>query len=163
MTATPRRATHASARAKHRARWPAPIPGPTSVRTASTGSRPIIGTVPGGRARQQPRSHSLKPWGRRCDSGLVIRYCRRCIMPETKPDIFFDDEGICSACRHFAERAEVDWDHRQLELEAIIDRYRASGNQYDCIVPVSGGKDSTFQTLRVLQLGLRPLCVTSTT
>lgn len=85
-------------------------------------------------------------------------------MPETKPDILFDDDGVCSACRHFDARDEVDWDARSAELDAVLERYRvADGSNYDCIVPVSGGKDSTFQTLRVLQLGLNPLCVTSTT
>ena len=94
----------------------------------------------------------------------MIRYCRRCVMPETKPDIFFDDEGVCSACRHFAARDDVDWDRRRTELEEILGRYRSpTGDDYDCIVPVSGGKDSTFQTLRVLQLGLNPLCITSAT
>ena len=94
----------------------------------------------------------------------MIRYCRRCIMPETKPDILFDDDGVCSACRHFNDRSDVDWDARHRELDEILDRYRVpSGSGYDCIVPVSGGKDSTFQTLRVLELGLNPLCVTATT
>lgn len=94
----------------------------------------------------------------------VIRYCVRCVMPETKPDIFFDQEGVCSACRHYSERRDVDWNRRAADLEAVLDRYRCrDGSNYDCIVPVSGGKDSTFQTLRVLQLGLNPLCVTSTT
>lgn len=94
----------------------------------------------------------------------MIRYCRRCVMPETKPDIFFDDEGVCSACRHFAARDDVDWDRRRTELEEILGRYRSpTGDDYDCIVPVSGGKDSTFQTLRVIQLGLNPLCITSAT
>lgn len=98
-----------------------------------------------------------------------IRYCVRCVMPETKPDILFDENGVCSACRHFAARDDVDWDARAAELREIVDRYRSSSDSpvnrsgYDCIVPVSGGKDSTFQTLRVLELGLHPLCVTSTT
>lgn len=98
-----------------------------------------------------------------------IRYCVRCVMPETKPDILFDADGVCSACRHFAARDGVDWDARSAELTEILDRYRSSPGSvvnhsgYDCIVPVSGGKDSTFQTLRVLELGLHPLCVTSTT
>jgi N-acetyl sugar amidotransferase len=70
---------------------------------------------------------------------------------------------VCSACRHFALRADVDWDQRLLELDAVLDRYRAPTGNYDCIVPVSGGKDSTFQTVRVLELGLNPLCVTAAT
>ena len=93
----------------------------------------------------------------------MIRYCRRCVMPETRPDILFDD-GVCSACRHFEARSETDWDARRVELHAVLDRYRSpDGSNYDCIVPVSGGKDSTFQTLRLLELGLNPLAVTSTT
>lgn len=94
----------------------------------------------------------------------MIRYCVRCVMPETKPDLFIDADGVCSACRNIENRREVDWDARRAELVEIVDRYRASGGQsYDCIIPVSGGKDSTFQTLRVLELGLNPLCVTATT
>lgn len=85
-------------------------------------------------------------------------------MPETKPDIFIDAEGICSACRSFEQRKEVNWDVRKQELESILGRYRSKdGKNYDCIVPVSGGKDSTFQALRMLELGMNPLCVTATT
>lgn len=94
----------------------------------------------------------------------MIRYCTRCVMPETKPDILFDDQGVCSACVHFAQRAEVDWDTRRVELEEILSRYRSPDrSNYDCIVPVSGGKDSTYQTIRMLELGMNPLCVTATT
>jgi N-acetyl sugar amidotransferase len=85
-------------------------------------------------------------------------------MPETKPDIFFSPQGVCSACLHFEQRVEVDWDARGAELNEVLDRYRSKdGSNYDCIVPVSGGKDSTFQTIRMLELGLNPLCVTATT
>jgi N-acetyl sugar amidotransferase len=94
----------------------------------------------------------------------MIRYCRRCVMPETKPDILFDDEGICSACRNFDSRIDVDWDTRKDELRAILDRYHSvDGTNYDCVIPVSGGKDSTYQTVRMLELGMNPLCVTATT
>lgn len=85
-------------------------------------------------------------------------------MPDTKPDLHFDENGVCNACRNFAEREEIDWDSRRMELDSILERYRrVDGSNWDCIVPVSGGKDSTFQTIRVLQLGLNPLCVTATT
>ena len=94
----------------------------------------------------------------------MIRYCVRCIMPETKPDLHIDGEGVCSACRSFERRKEVDWDNRGGALKEIIDRYRSrDGSNYDCIVPVSGGKDSTYQTVRMLELGMNPLCVTATT
>jgi len=92
-----------------------------------------------------------------------LKYCRRCIMPETKPDLHIDAEGVCSACRAFEGRREVDWVARDKELRNIVERYRRGSAAYDCIVPVSGGKDSTYQTIRCLQLGLNPLCVTATT
>ncbi len=93
-----------------------------------------------------------------------IRYCARCVMPETKPDLFIDREGVCSACRSFESRREVEWDRRKTELLEILERYRSKdGSNYDCIVPVSGGKDSHYQTIRMLELGMKPLCVTSTT
>jgi len=94
----------------------------------------------------------------------TIRYCTRCVMPETKPDLYFDEEGVCCACRYFEQREAVDWKARGKELEGILDRFRSrDGSNYDCIIPCSGGKDSTYQTLRMLQLGMNPLCVTATT
>ena len=93
-----------------------------------------------------------------------IRYCRRCVMPETKPDLLIDADGICSACRYFERRRAVDWDARREELLRVLDRYRSrDGSRYDCIIPVSGGKDSHFQTLKMLELGMNPLLVTATT
>lgn len=94
----------------------------------------------------------------------MITYCTRCVIPETKPDILFDDEGVCSACRHFERRTATDWNSRRAQLQEVLGRYRSKdGSNYDCIVPVSGGKDSTSQVVRVLQFGMNPLCVTATT
>ncbi len=85
-------------------------------------------------------------------------------MPDTKPDLFLDNEGICNACRSYENRAEVDWTKRYDELQEILSKYKnKDGTNWDCIVPVSGGKDSTYQVVKMLQLGLNPLCVTSTT
>jgi N-acetyl sugar amidotransferase len=85
-------------------------------------------------------------------------------MPETKPDLFIDPDGICSACRYFERRREIDWEKRREELLKILDRYRSrSADNYDCLIPVSGGKDSHTQTLRMLELGMNPLCVTAST
>lgn len=93
----------------------------------------------------------------------MLKYCNRCIMPDTKPDLNIDEEGVCSACRAYERRRDVDWDQRRRELVDVLDRYRRNGANWDCIVPVSGGKDSTYQVVRMLQLGLNPLCVTATT
>ena len=85
-------------------------------------------------------------------------------MPSTKPDLPFDSEGICGACRNFEHRERINWSERASEFKAITDQYRDPTNQrWDCIIPVSGGKDSTAQVLKILELNLRPLCVTSTT
>jgi N-acetyl sugar amidotransferase len=93
-----------------------------------------------------------------------IRYCARCVLPETKPDLFIDEEGVCSACRYFEKRPDTDWNKRQHEFLDLVAQYRSKdGSNYDCIVPVSGGKDSTYQVLTLRKLGLKPLCVVATT
>jgi len=93
-----------------------------------------------------------------------IRYCTRCVMPETKPDLYINQEGACNACINYEQRVTVDWDSRKQELFQIFDRYRSrDGSNWDCIIPVSGGKDSTYQVIRMLEFGMNPLCVTATT
>ena len=94
----------------------------------------------------------------------MIRYCTRCLLPETKPDLSFDDRGVCSACTAFESRPTVDWGQRESELLQVLDRFRSpAGLNWDCIVPVSGGKDSTYQVLKLLEYGMNPLAVTATT
>jgi hypothetical protein len=94
----------------------------------------------------------------------IIRYCTRCVMPKTKPDILFGEEGVCSACRHFSMRGSVDWDARRVELVELLERYRSKdGSNYDCVIPSAVAKDSTYQVVRMLELGMNPLCVTATT
>jgi len=85
-------------------------------------------------------------------------------MPDTKPNLLLDENGICNACRSYENRKEIDWNQRKNELSDILERYRSkNSSNWDCIIPVSGGKDSTFQVIRMLQMGMNPLCVTSTT
>jgi len=84
-------------------------------------------------------------------------------MPSTKPDLHLDEHGICNACRAYENRKHTDWDERKSRLLKLVEKYRNPGSNWDCIVPVSGGKDSTYQVIRMLQLGLNPLCVTSST
>lgn len=94
----------------------------------------------------------------------MLTYCVKCVMPSTKPDLHLDEAGVCNACRSFEARKQVDWAARRAELEAILDKYRnKDGTNWDCIVPVSGGKDSTYQVVQMLQYGMNPLCVTATT
>ena len=94
----------------------------------------------------------------------MLKYCKKCLIPDSKPDIHFDQEGVCNACRNFEIRKKVDWTARKSELMQILSKYKNKNNSnWDCIVPVSGGKDSTYQVLKMLELGMNPLCVTSTT
>ncbi|EHK9049579.1 N-acetyl sugar amidotransferase [Vibrio vulnificus] len=93
-----------------------------------------------------------------------MKYCTSCMYPETKPDLWFNEEGKCSACINFENRTEIDWVERKQEFLQITERYKSiDGSNYDCIIPVSGGKDSTYQVIKVLQAGLNPLCVTAET
>ena len=73
-------------------------------------------------------------------------YCRKCVMPNTRPGISISWDGICEACHNYDKKDSIDWDQRLRELEALCDRYRGcNGNGYDCAIAVSGGKDSHFQ------------------
>lgn len=91
-----------------------------------------------------------------------MRHCNRCVLPDTKPDLFIDAEGVCSACRNYENRKAIDCVKRKAELLTICAKYRRD-DWYDCIVPSSGGKDSTYQALKMRELGMHPLIVTATT
>jgi N-acetyl sugar amidotransferase len=88
-----------------------------------------------------------------------VKYCSRCLQPDTRPNTLFTAAGICPACNYFEQLQQVDWRERYETLEDLIERYRRRPGQYfDCIIGVSGGKDSTRQALFVRdKLGLRPL------
>jgi tRNA(Ile)-lysidine synthase TilS/MesJ len=65
-------------------------------------------------------------------------------MPDTKPDLHIGGEGKCNACLSYEKRKEVDWNARHRELLQVLEKYRRSdSSNWDCIVPVSGGKDSS--------------------
>lgn len=81
-------------------------------------------------------------------------------MPNTKPDLFFDDEGVCDACRSAELKNNIDWNSRKLEFEELTDKFRGkNSSNYDCIIPVSGGKDSHYQAYMARKYGLNPLLV----
>jgi N-acetyl sugar amidotransferase len=89
-----------------------------------------------------------------------MRYCTRCLMPETAETLTFDDAGVCSVCRQVEHKqSSIDWMDRGRELEGILATTRGRYD-YDCIVPFSGGKDSTFTLwYLVTQKKLKPLVV----
>lgn len=98
-----------------------------------------------------------------------MRYCARCLYPENaRPTIIFDEEGVCSGCRYHESRSkqlEINWDEREAMFKQIIEEAKRMakerGNSHDCIVPVSGGKDSHYQVwLLKEKYGMNPLLVT---
>lgn len=90
-----------------------------------------------------------------------MKYCQRCLQPDTRPNSRFTDGGICPACDYFERLQYVDWQERYEILQDLLAGFqRRPGQQFDCIIGVSGGKDSTRQALWVRdKLGLKPLLV----
>lgn len=90
-----------------------------------------------------------------------MKYCKRCLQPDTRPNSKFTDDGICPACDYFERLQSVDWQERYEILQDLLSQYkrdRKHKSPFDCIIGVSGGKDSTRQALWVRdKLGLNPL------
>ncbi len=91
-----------------------------------------------------------------------MKICKKCIQPDTRPGIYFDNKGICGACLWEEEKKNIDWKERYRELENIAKDAKNNSGNYDCVIGVSGGKDSTRQAITARdQLGLRCLLVNS--
>jgi len=90
-----------------------------------------------------------------------MKYCKKCLYPDTKPQLIFDENGICSACNNSDLKDNINWIEKENELKKILEKYRSKdATKYDCIIPVSGGKDSTYQTLTIKKkFKLNPLVV----
>lgn len=89
-----------------------------------------------------------------------MKYCSNCVMPETRPRITFDEQGWCNACQWAEEKKTLDWPKRWALLEELCERNRSKSG-FDCIVPVSGGKDSSYVAhMMKHRLKMNPLCVT---
>ena len=92
-----------------------------------------------------------------------LKWCKNCLAMSTRPRITFDNNGWCNACRWMEEKKELDWSSRNDELNLLLDKHRRSDNYFDCIVPVSGGKDGSYVAYTLKhQYGMNPLCVTIT-
>ena len=84
-----------------------------------------------------------------------MRYCRRCILPDTRPGIRLNEDGVCSGCLgHDDKENRIDWTSRAQALGEIAAEAKGRAASYDCIVPVSGGKDSWYQVIKCRELGL---------
>jgi len=90
-----------------------------------------------------------------------MRYCQKCLMPDTRPGSIFDEESICLACRNFEKRKTVDWKARKEEFIELCNKYSRDDGYYDCVIPVSGGKDSHYMVHTIkMEMGMNPLLIT---
>lgn len=91
-----------------------------------------------------------------------ITYCKKCLMPNSRPRIVFDGEGVCNACRNAEEKQKnIDWDVRKKEFLDVIGPFRSRDGSWDCVVPWSGGKDSSAIAYKLkFEFGMNPLLVT---
>jgi len=74
-----------------------------------------------------------------------MKYCKRCVMPDTRPGIKFDKNGICYPCLNAERKKSINWEQREAELRQLCEKYKRHDGKHDCIITVSGGKDSYFQ------------------
>jgi len=90
-----------------------------------------------------------------------ISWCENCLNMSTRPRITFDDRGWCNACQWMEEKKTMDWTPREGELTNLLDKHRSTTGGFDCIVPVSGGKDGSYvaYTLKS-KYNMNPLAIT---
>lgn len=90
-----------------------------------------------------------------------VFWCTNCLNMSTRPRIQFDERGWCNACQWMETKKKMDWAPRRKELDALLNKYRSTTEGFDCIVPVSGGKDGGSVAYRLRDLhGMHPLTVT---
>jgi|SRR5262252_252911 len=89
-----------------------------------------------------------------------MRYCNACILPDTRPHLLLESNGRCNACASHATKPFIDWTTRERAFQNVVDHARSRSHGYDCLIPVSGGKDSTWQVIKCREYGLNPLAVT---
>lgn len=94
-----------------------------------------------------------------------MKYCAKCCQPDTRPKVVFNEEGVCGACQWEEEKKSINWHERERELIKIANKAKSQAmkrNTYDCVLGVSGGKDSTFTALYARdKLGLNCLLVSA--
>jgi len=90
-----------------------------------------------------------------------MKYCLNCILPDTRPNLIVEEDGICNACKNsFQKKAEIDWESREAAFQKVVATAKKKSSGYDCLIPVSGGKDSTWQVAMCKKYGMNPLAVT---
>ena len=87
-------------------------------------------------------------------------WCKNCLNMNTRPRITFDQHGWCNACQWMVKKKNLDWKKRKKELLKLLDKYRSKNHQYDCVVPVSGGKDGSYIAYMLKhKYSMNPLCI----
>jgi N-acetyl sugar amidotransferase len=89
-----------------------------------------------------------------------MKWCRTCLLPDTRPNLTIGANGVCNACAAHATKREIDWTSRDAAFRDVVRHAKSRSAGYDCLIPVSGGKDSTWQVVTCLEAGLKPLAVT---
>lgn len=89
-----------------------------------------------------------------------MTYCKLCVIPDTRPNIEIGPDGVCNACQSHGTKQEIEWAKREAAFREVVAHAKARSQGYDCLIPVSGGKDSTWQVVQCLEYGLNPLAVT---
>jgi len=89
-----------------------------------------------------------------------MKRCKRCINADTRIGITFTEDGVCGPCEYFEIKRTIDWAERKKQLHALCDKYRLKDGRWDCVIPVSGGKDSSTVAWKMKHdYGMNPLCV----
>jgi len=90
-----------------------------------------------------------------------ISWCKNCLNMSTRPRITFDGKGYCNACQWMEEKENMDWSSRGDELTSLLDKFKSTNGNFDCIVPVSGGKDGSYVAHQLKHKhGMNPLAIT---
>ncbi|MCX6165445.1 MAG: N-acetyl sugar amidotransferase, partial [Ignavibacteriae bacterium] len=90
---------------------------------------------------------------------MELKRCTKCVLPETHETIFFDEEGVCNICRANEFKRQINWEEKKKELTILVEQYKGK-NEYDCLIPFSGGKDSTWTLYYLVkEYKLKPLVV----
>jgi len=90
-----------------------------------------------------------------------VKFCKRCVISNQRPRIVFDEDGVCNACHYTDYKKTIDWKTREQELIELCDKHRSKDGSWDCVVPSSGGKDSSYVAYQLKhEYGMHPLTVT---
>lgn len=89
-----------------------------------------------------------------------MKYCKNCVLPESRPNLYILKNGICSACISHLNKNKINWKKKESEFKNLVKKIKKKNLFYDCLIPVSGGKDSTWQVLVAKKYKLNPLTFT---